>query len=194
MVRKAERKEVVMEALSTYGREGGTREDIFSLIEADLFGDNLKSKRQSLANALYRLNVEDEAIILHDGRYYLKEFDPAPQNGHTNGSTPGKHPSGNRIAVAPYAGKRDGKKVSLYKMPLVVTDAIGLELKMGEYWQKIPLFGPVRIYTGQGDVQIWHPDQETWRNVTCIRIYHKGGNTTEEPTARTDTVTLVPGE
>lgn len=184
MPKTSKMNDVIGEALGVYGAKGALREEIFSLIYADLFGDNAESKRKALSNALTRA-IDAELIVRVNDHYYLKECDPTHANGHQNGSAP-------KVQIATYTNKRSGKTVSLYKSPMIISDAIALAFLIDEQWYKMPLFGSVRICIGQGDPPMWSADQEMYRNVVQIRITHKGGLVTEEHTSPADIITIAP--
>lgn len=184
MARHSKMNDVIGEALGVFGAKGALREEVFSLIHDDMYGDNETSKRKSLSNGLTRA-MNADLIVTVAGRWYLKEYDPSHhRNGHQNGSAPKVQ------VVALYANKRSGKSISIYKSPLVFTDAIALSFLMDGKWWKIPLFSSIRVCIGQ-ETPLWSPEQETYRNVEIVRVTHKNGLTTDERPAPTDTITIA---
>lgn len=189
MAMESKVRQIIVEALSVYGAKGAVKDEIYNLICEDLYGDNLTSKRKSLSNGLFR-TAEADLIVKFGDRYYLKEYDPVPHENrqpHVNGN-------GSTAKIAPYAGKRTGKTVSIYKSPMIMNDVIALAFLMNEQWYKMPLFGSVRICVGQGDPPLWSADQEMYRGVVQIRITHKGGMVTDEHTSPSDIITIAPEE
>lgn len=180
-------REVVLMALDTFAREGATSLELFDMIGNDLRGDDETGRKKALSNVLFRAK-DDGTIVLIGGRYFLKDCAPLPaQSVHV--------PNGNgKVQVAPYANKRSGKTISVYRSPFVVNDAIALAFLIDQQWYKMPLFGSVRICIGPGDPPLWSADQEMYRNVVKIRITHKGGTVTEEPTSPSDIITIAPEE
>ncbi len=182
--------ETVLMALDTFARDGATTLELFEYIGADLQGKDDSGRRKALSNALYRLKDAGE-IVQIVGRYYVKQYAPVPAKvvvlPHANGSA-------GKTQIAPYANKRTGKTISIYKSPIVYSDAIALAFLIDEQWYKMPLFGSVRICIGAGDPPMWSADQEMYRGVVRIRITHKGGTATEEHTSPSDIITIAPEE
>lgn len=192
MAKESRIREVLTVALGAFGAKGAVREEIYSLICEDLYGDTLQQKRQSLSNGLFRA-VEADALVKFGDRYFLKEYDPVPkQNRLLNISEHHGNGSVAKPAVALYAGKRTGKTVSIYTTPKVMDDVIALSLLMNEQWFKMPLFSSVRICIGTGDPPMWSSDQEMYRGVVQIRITHKSGMVTDEHTSPSDIITVAP--
>lgn len=125
----------------------------------------------------------DEFVVCYRDRWYLPEnffkSEPVPQaNGRVQ-------------PIAPMVQKRSGKTVELYTSPRVFSDVIGLSLLIGERWFKLPLFGGVRVCMGH-EAPIWSPEQETFTDVSVIKILLKDGRVVEERPARADLVTIAP--
>lgn len=179
--------EIVLMALDTFAHDGATNPDLFEYIGSDLQGQDETGRKKALSNALYRLK-DSESIVKMGERYYAKNYAPLPIKAvHTNGNAP-------KVQVAPYANKRDGKSISIYRSPIIFADAIALAFMIDQKWHKMPLFGSVRICIGPGDPPMWSADQEMYRGVTCLRITHKGGTVTEEHTSPSDIITIAPEE
>lgn len=180
------RLEVLHEALSMFGADGGTREEIFVLIEKDLYGDSLESKRKSLSNALTRINSDEEIIVNVEGRYYLKEY--APVTAKTTIIRPDR-----RGKVAPYTAQAKGKTVSIFTSPIVLENVVGVQLFDEHGWHKIPLFGSIRVCIGR-EAPMWSPEQVTYTGVTRLRFIHKDSSILEENAAAKDLITIAPAE
>lgn len=180
--------EIVLMALDTFARDGATNPELFEHIGGDLQGRDETGRRKALSNSLYRLKESDHVVKMGE-RYYLKEYAPVPVQTVVK---PYSNGNGAKVQVAPYAGKRTGKMISIYKSPVVYDDAIALAFLIDEQWYKMPLFGSVRICIGPGDPPMWSADQEMYRGVMRIRITHKGGTATEEHTSPSDIITIAP--
>lgn len=172
---------LVVEALEAQGKEGATIDELVELLTQDLNVDNPK---MSIGQSLSKME-NDQYIIRSRNRWYLKEHAPSAQ--------PALPPQANgRVQpIAPIAQKRSGKTVELYTSPRVFSDVIGLSLLIKEQWFKLPLFGGVRICMGH-ESPIWSPEQETFSDVSVIKILLKDGRVVEERPALKDLVTIAP--
>lgn len=181
-------RQVLLEALEAMGAEGGTLDELVALIGEEMPGENPKI---SIGRTIR--NMESDGHVMEwRGRWYEKGC--APIKSEVRPLPDVKTADQPKVPVAVYANKRDGKIVSIYRTPFVVTDAIALAFLINEQWYKMPLFGSVRICIGPGDPPLWSADQEMYRNVVKIRITHKGGTVTEEPTSPSDIITIAPEE
>lgn len=177
-------RQVVVEALETFGSQGATRDEIVDLIGRDLPGDN---PNMSAGRTLGQLR-EDGHVIEMRGRWYLTEHAPQPKN-----APPMPPPNGRVQPVAPFVGKRTGKTVALYTTPEVLQNVIGLTLTIDNVAYKMPLFGNIRICIGKEAPQ-WTPEQEMYTHCTKIRVLLQGGQTQEFQPAYNDIVTIAPEE
>ena len=172
---------LVIEALEAQAQEGATIDELVNLIGMDL---EMEHPKMSIGQSLSKMEA-DEYVVCYRNRWYLKEhfFKPEPQQ--QNGS------NGRVQPIAPIAQKRSGKTVELYTSPRVFSDVIGLSLLIKEQWFKLPLFGGVRICMGH-ESPIWSPEQETFSDVSVIKILLKDGRVVEERPALKDLVTIAP--
>lgn len=182
-------RQYVIEALEAMGKGGATTDELVTLIGENMPGGNPK---QSIGKTLGGLE-RDQYVVRYRGRWYETECAPTePTNNNGSHSAPPKteYP---KVQIAQYAGKRSGKTVSVYTSPKVLDDAIGLALLIKNEWYKIPLFASLRLCMGT-EAPMWSPEQEMYRNVTVIRITHKGGKVTEERPSPADVITIAPEE
>lgn len=181
-----ETRTAILEALSVYGAHGANYEQIYSIIERDLFGDTLTSKRKSLSNGLFRA-VEADLIFQEKGLYYLKEYETRQQPEKTiiRSDARGK--------VAPYTAQAKGKTVSIFTSPIVLENVVGVQLFDEHGWHKIPLFGSIRVCIGR-EAPMWSPEQVTYTGVTRLRFIHKDSSILEENAAAKDLITIAPAE
>lgn len=177
--------EVVLEALGMFGAEGATRDQIYNLIEKDLYGDNYDARSKSLGNALSRANTEKELVVRHEGRYYLAEYAPEPVKTVLRPDR--------RVEIAPYTAQAKGKRVSIFTSPIVLENVVALALCNDAGWHKIPLFGSIRICIGR-ETPMWSADQVTYTGMTRLRLTHKDGSSIEETAAPKDWITIAPEE
>lgn len=184
---------IVLEGLEAQGMEGATRDELVQLIGGDMNGD---SPAMSIGRILHAL-LNEEHVVLQFGRWYLKECAPDALESRAKGSNSSAvsngATNGHKVQIAPFFGKRTGKRVSLYTGHRVFDDVVAINLLIAGRWWPVMLADTMRIMVAF-DRPDWSPDQVTYSDVEMIRFTYKAGTTYEERPAPKDLVTIAPGE
>lgn len=175
-------RQIVVEALEAQAAEGATVEELCTLIGAEIGG----VRPQGSIGQVLSYMATDDIVIEIRGRWYLKEHapiavDPAPSD---------KKPANGFFAkIAGVMQKRSEKTVSLYRMPTVYDDAIGVTLLINQRWTPVPLFGNLRICIDK-EIPNWSPERIWYSDVEVVRITRRNGIVSEERPAPKDYVTI----
>lgn len=178
-------RELIVEALETVASEGATIDEIVELIGKDLSSEN---KKMSVGGTLSRMET-DNYVICYRGKWYLKEhlIKNAPEQ--QNADMPTHNANGFFAKIASVVQKRSAKTISLYRMPTIYTDAIGVSLLINQHWTPVPLFGNLRICIDK-EIPNWSPERIWYSDVEVVRITRQNGIVSEERPAPKDYVTI----
>lgn len=176
-------RELIVEALETVTSEGATVDEIVDLIGKDLPSEN---KKMSVGGTLSRMET-DNYVVNYRGKWYLKEHlvKNIPEQQQVNPPAT----NGFFAKIAAVVQKRSAKSVSLYRMPTIYTDAIGVSLLINQHWTPVPLFGNLRICIDK-EIPNWSPDRIWYSDVEIVRITRQNGQVSEERPAPKDYVTI----
>lgn len=183
-------RQIVFEALQAYGDSGTTKEQILELIGQDFRDVN---PTRSLGQTLRKMS-DDNLVREHMNKWYLVNISPniplAAPAARAFTATNGAHKS----TIAPYAGKRRPKTVTIFTSPEVYENIIGLKLIAYDGdTLKIPVFGSIRICIGM-EIPMLSPEQEFYNNVETVELQIQGGGVKKCSVNRKEIVTIAPEE
>lgn len=181
-------RELILEALYALGENGGTREEIASLIEKDFPKDvNIQmSVGRILGSFLHEGTVE-----VHGSLWRIADTTPKFNNGTAMEAAAHE---GERSPLSAYQQNRAANTVTLYHSPIEIEDVIRIRVRVENgSWFNVPIFGDVRICLGPG-IPKWNAEQEVNRGIVEISVQRKNGDVMNYPCNPQDHITFAGSE